>query len=129
MLKKILRWLTGVTSKIKSSLSFGKDIANDIKSIADSNLLDIIVALTPTGLDDIALASFRVFMNNIVEKLNWADKVVTDAELQEKTIILHTLSAIAAFWKAEHDQTKLSLQTTLSAAQLVYDESKVDLKV
>lgn len=129
MLRKIWRWLTGVTVKIKTSLNFGKDMANSIKNIADSNLLDIIVALTPTGLDDVALGSFRRFMNDLVEKLNWADKKITTADQQEKTIILHTLSASAAFWKAKNEQLKVSLQTTLSTAQLVYDKSKVDLNI
>ncbi|RFZ90469.1 hypothetical protein D0C36_22050 [Mucilaginibacter conchicola] len=129
MLKKIWRWLTGVTAKIKNSLLFGKDMANTIKSVADSPLLDIIVALTPTGLDDVALASFRKFMNDMVEKLSWADKIISEADQQEKTIVLHTLSAIAALWKADNEHSGLSLQTTLSTAQLVYDESKVDMSL
>ncbi|MBL4676650.1 MAG: hypothetical protein JKY70_10680 [Mucilaginibacter sp.] len=129
MLKKIWRWLSGISDNIKNSLNFGKEVANNIKTVADSSLLDIIVNLTPTQLDDIALASFRNYMNNVVTKLNWSNKMITETGDDEKAIILHTLSAVAAFWKAEHEQIRLSLQTTLSTAQLIYDESKVDLKV
>lgn len=129
MLKKIWRWLTQARISIKSSLSFGKNFANDVKSIVDSPLFDVVTALTPSGLDDVALAAFRKFIENLINQLNWADKNLTNSDEVEKTIILHSLSAAAAFWKGKFEETELSLQTTLSTAQLIYDGSKVDLKV
>ncbi|MFD0792754.1 hypothetical protein ACFQZX_03955 [Mucilaginibacter litoreus] len=129
MLKKLWQWLTGVADKIKNSLSFGKDIANDVKTITDSTLLDIIVKLTPSELDDAALAAFRLFMSNLLTKLNWADKLLDNADQDEKTIILHTLSAASAYWQSQQNESGLSLQTTLSTSQLVYDKSKVNMSV
>lgn len=127
MLKKLWEWITGAAGKIKNALSFGKDIANEIKSVADNPLLDIIVKLTPTGLDDTALAAFRTFMHELITELNWADSKLDNTEPKAKAIILHSLSAGAAYWKALSDGVDLNLQTTLSTPQLVYDVSKVNL--
>jgi hypothetical protein len=128
MLKKLWAWITGSASKIKQALTFGKDVANDIKAIADSKLLDVLVSLTPTNIDNVALASWRAFMNALIIKMNWADKIISEADDEEKTILLHTLSAASAYWKSQKDGTGLNLQTTLSTAQLVYEQENVNLK-
>ncbi|WP_454801782.1 hypothetical protein [Mucilaginibacter phyllosphaerae] len=127
MLKKIWAWIIGATSKIKQALTFGKDVANAVKAVSDSTLLDILVTLTPNNIDNAALASWRAYINTLIKKMNWADKKLSEADEEEKMIILHTLAAVSAYWCSQKDGTGLNLQTTLSTSQIVYDKDNVKL--
>ncbi len=129
MLKKIWLWITNAASKIKAALASGKDVANQIKAVADSKLLDAIVAATPTHLDDIALAAFRTALAKFITLMGWADIIIKNIEAVDpdaKAAMLTVINAKAAVLIADAKGVKLPIQKALASAPIVYNPELVD---
>lgn len=119
--QKIAAWLTGAARKIKEALTFGKDIANRVKQVVDSPLLDVVVNLTPTPLDNAALIFVREHISVWLAKIGWAEKKISDFDETTLPHVLNAISAEAAKLTAEYNNADLSRQQAIAAAQIVYD--------
>lgn len=121
ILKSIGSFFSGAARKVKEALTFGKDIANRVKQVIDSPLLDVVVKLTPTPLDNNALAAVRTALAVWIEKIGWADKKVSDFDETTLPHVLNAISAEAAKLTAEYNNADLSRQQAIASAQVVYD--------
>lgn len=119
--QKIAAWITGAARKIKEALTFGKDIANRVKQVVDSPLLDVIVNLTPTQADNALLVYVRSGLGLWIQKMNWVDKKISDFDETTLPHVLNAISAEAAKLTAEYNNADLSRQQAIAAAQVVYD--------
>jgi hypothetical protein len=132
-------WITGATKKIKEALGFGYDVANWLKELSDTGVLDVIVKATPWKWDDALLPGFKVFLANLLKELKVTEEehtvstaiYIASQRLKElspaaKAIILNGINAAAAKWHAENvGKTKLEMSQALAAAQPVYDKVEV----
>lgn len=124
-MKKILKaigdFFSGAARKIKEALTFGKDIANKVKQVVDSPLLDVIVNLTPTQADNALLVYVRSGLGLWIQKMNWVDKKVSDFDETTLPHVLNAISAEAAKLTAEYNNADLTRQQAIASAQVVYD--------
>lgn len=121
LFKKLINFITGAARKIKEALNFGKDIANRVKQVVDSPLLDVVVNLTPTPLDNAALTYLRNTLPTWIEKMGWAEKKVSDFDETTLPHVLNAISAEAAKLTAEKTNAYLTRQQAIAAAQIIYD--------
>lgn len=124
ILTKVGSFVAGLFGKSKNWVAFGVDIANHVKKFSDSPILDVIVNLTPTKLDDALLPQWRTIMTSIVEELGYAQKVINELSPDAKTIVLSNLASLSASVAADLSQDKLNLQQAIVAAPVVYDEQQ-----
>ena len=81
-MKKIFKFLFGWIGKLFASAgSFAEKVlpivigvTNTLKYKVDSPVADILVAITPTGIDDAVLAKIRAVLPKVVEKTALAQK-------------------------------------------------------
>lgn len=139
ILKSIITFIKGLLPWAKNAISHGKDIANEIKLIADNPTWDVVTSLTSTKLDDIALASLRHFLAMLLYDLNLASQTeaigaafkeashsIKAMELPEaKAGTLNTISAAMASYIAELKGNTLPIESSLSLAQGVYHSDAV----
>jgi len=125
--KKIADWITGAARKVKEALNFGKDIANRVKQVVDSPLIDVVVNLTPTPLDNAALIFLRQQLPIWIAKMGWAEKKVSDFDETTLPHVLNAISAEAAKLTAEYNNADLSRQQAIAAAQVVYSPKIVEV--
>ncbi len=122
--KKIWAWLTKAAAKIKVALGEGMLVANQIKQVADSKLLDAVVAATPTPLDDTALLAFRIALAKFITLMGWAEVVLDSLETADadaKAVVLTAINAKAAVLVAKAQGADLSIQEALASAPVIYD--------
>jgi|GEM_PF-4561999 len=122
---KAWAWLTGAAKKVKAALNIGRDVANDIKKVVDSPLLDVAVNLTKSDLDNKALAWIRAGLGVLIENIGWADKKLSDFTDESKPYVLATIAAEASVLIAQAANIDLTRQQAITAGQLVYDEKSV----
>ena len=138
ILSNIGHFLKGLLPWAKNAVSHGRDIATEIKEIADNPGWDVVVSFTSTKLDNAALAIFRTFMTSLLKDLNLADKAIAEGDkigvvlreasdnikamqtLEAKAGTLNTISAAAATKIAELKGMKLPIESALSVAQPAY---------
>lgn len=121
IIKDIFKWISGAARKVKEALTTGKSIANQIKAVADSPLLDAIVNLTTTGADNLALLAIRNGLTTWIAKMNWADKKISDFDETTLPHVLNSINAEAAKLKAEFINADLSRQQAIASAQVEYN--------
>lgn len=121
ILKQIAAFFTGAARKIKEALTFGKDIANRVKQVVDSPLLDVVVNLTTTPLDNAALIYVRQALPSWIEKMGWAEKKLSDFDETTLPHVLNSIAAEVAVLTAEHNEVDLSRQQAIASEQVVYD--------
>jgi len=118
---KIGRWFVGLAKKVAEALSIGIGVANTVKSVVDSPLLDIAVNLTPTNIDNEALGFIRAKLPAWIKTMGWAEKKVSDFD---ETTLPHVLNAVAAEASkiyADYKKVDLSRQQAIAGAQVVYN--------
>lgn len=121
ILKKIAAFFTGAARKIKEALTTGKDIANRVKQVVDSPLLDVVVSLTPTPLDNAALLYVRQLLPSWIEKMGWAEKKISDFDETTLPHVLNSIAAEVAVLTAQHNNADLSRQQAIASEQVVYN--------
>lgn len=117
----ILNWISGAAKKVKEALNFGKETANAVKTIVDSPLLDVVVSLTKTTVDNSALFFLRVNLPIWLEKMGWAEKKVSDFDETTLPHVLNAINAEAAKLYADHKQIELSRPQAIAGAQVNYN--------
>jgi len=119
--KKIADWITGAAKKVSQALKIGKDVGNIIKQVVDSPLLDVVVNLTKTPLDNGALAYVRPRIGAWLEEIGWAEKKLSD--FSEKTFphVMNSIAAEVAVLEAEYKEVELSRPQAIASIQVVYD--------
>lgn len=127
ILKSIGSFFSGAARKVKEALSFGVVIANRVKQVADSPLLDVVVKLTPTPLDDAALVSVRTALGVWITKMGWAEKKVSDFDETTLPHVLNSIAAEAAVLTAEYNNADLSRQQAIASEQIVYSPKIVEV--
>lgn len=122
-IKDILNWLSGAAKKISQALSKGEAVANEIKAVADSPILDAIVNLTATNIDNQGLEYLRKGLTAFIIAMGWAKKAVNDfdGDVDGKAIVLTVLNAKASVLVADWNGAKLSIQQALASAPVVYN--------
>jgi hypothetical protein len=139
LFSNIWHWITGATKKIKEALGFGYDVANWLKQLSDTGVLDVIVRATPWKWDDALLPGFQIWLAELVRELKVVRYDLTTYQALEeasarisamspdaRAIILNGINAAAAKWHAENvGKTKLDMPQALAAAQPVYDKVEV----
>lgn len=121
ILKSIGNFFSGAARKIKEALNFGKDVANRVKQVVDSPLLDVVVNLTATPLDNSALTYLRNNLPAWINKMGWAEKKVSDFDETTLPHVLNAISAEAAKLTADYNNADLTRQQAIASAQVVYD--------
>ena len=121
ILKAIANFFTGAARKVKEALTFGKDIANRVKQVVDSPLLDVVVNLTATPLDNAALVFVRGQLELWIDRIGWSDKKVSDFDETTLPHVLNAISAESAKLTAEYNNADLSRAQAIASAQVVYD--------
>jgi hypothetical protein len=119
--KKLIDFITGAARKIKQALTTGKDIANKVKQVVDSPLMDIAVTLIPGTADDAVLLYLRQNLPLWIEKMGWAEKKVSDFDETTLPHVLNAISAETAKLTAEKTNADLTRQQAIAAAQIIYD--------
>lgn len=125
ILKAIAAFFTGAIRKVKEALTFGSQIANRIKQITDSPLLDVVVNLTTTPLDNAALLYVRQMLPAWIEKMGWAEKKLSDFDETTLPHVLNSIAAEVAVLSAEHNNADLTRQQAIASEQVVYNPNIV----
>jgi spore coat polysaccharide biosynthesis protein SpsF (cytidylyltransferase family) len=122
ILKDIWKFITGAIAKVKAALSQGSQIANQIKQVLDSPILDTAVKLTTTTLDDQALKAVRDGLATFIITMGWAEKFIKDFENDPdaKAAVLTVINAKASVLVADAEGIKLTIQQALASAPVVY---------
>ncbi len=120
-LKAIWQFITGAVRKLKEALTTGKNVANQIKAVADSPLLDVIVNLTVTGADNLALLYVRNALKLWIDRIGWADKKLSDFDDTTLPHVMNAISAEASKLTAEFINADLTRQQAIASAQVVYN--------
>lgn len=123
ILKDIFNWISGTLNKVKEALFTGNAIANNIKKVVDSPLLDVVTNLTATNIDNQALAYIRAGLTSLIQGLGWADKKVSDFKDNEMPHVMNTINAEASKLAADFKGVELSRQQAIASAQIIYDEN------
>jgi hypothetical protein len=127
ILQAISNFFSGAARKIKEALKIGTEVGNIIKQVVDSPLLDVVVNLTKTPLDNATLEYIRPRMRVWLSDIGWADKKLS--EFSETTFphVMNSISAEVAALKAEHDNINLSRQQAIASVQVVYNGKIVEV--
>lgn len=127
ILKSIWNWITRAAATVKQALTSGTEVANEVKAVLNSPILDAIVALTPTGLDDAALKLLRSKLATFIALMGWSEKIITDfeADPDAKATVLTAISAKASVIIADIKGAKLSIQEALASTPVVYQPDLV----
>lgn len=133
IIKQVGQFIAKLAGWAKTSISHGREIANEIKGIVDNPAWDIAVSFTSTGLDDAALKALRAWLQSLVVDmmlvqgfdnngdLGAASTTINNMDLPEaKAGILNAISAAAATKVAELKGNTLPIETALTAAQSAY---------
>lgn len=122
-IEKILSFVSKAFRDIKNALSKGEAIANEIKAVADSPILDVVVKLTPTNIDDKGLEYLRKGLTAFIIAMGWAKKAVNDfdGDQDARAVVLTALNAKASVLVADINGAKLSIQQALASAPVVYN--------
>lgn len=124
-LKKILqsigRFLSGVASKISNALSNGVKVANVIKTAVDSPLLDVVVNLTSTDIDNATLKYLRLKLPVWIAAMGWAEKTINDFDETTLPHVLNSIGAESAKLQAEFKGLNLSRQQAIASIQVEYN--------
>lgn len=141
ILKSIGDFISKLLPWAKNAINHGKDVANEIKTIVDNPTWDVVVSLTSTKLDNVALASLRVWLAQLLVDMNLspvvnsingddyaigaiykeASKAINQMVMPEaKAGTLNTIAAAASTKIAELKGQVLPIETTLSAQQPAY---------
>ena len=126
-IKDILKWLSGAAKTIANALSKGEAVANEIKAVADSTILDAIVNLTATNIDNEGLIYLRKGLTAFILAMGWGKKAIADFEGDEKAVVLTALNAKASVIVADWNGAKLSIQQALASAPVKYDPNIVNV--
>jgi len=129
IINKIISWILRSTVTVKSALSQGREVANQVKRITDSPLLDAIVKATATPLDDAGLVAFRKALSSFIVLMGWADLVlqaIDDVDPDAKAVVLTAINAKAAVLVAEAKGATLTIQEALASAPVIYDQNLLD---
>jgi spore coat polysaccharide biosynthesis protein SpsF (cytidylyltransferase family) len=123
ILKNIWKFIKGNVAKIKAALSQASSIANQIKALTDSPILDSVVKLTETNLDNKALELVRNKLASFIVVMGWAEKVINDfeADPDAKASTLTVISAKTAVLIADANGAKLSIQQALASTPIIYN--------
>ena len=116
----IWNWISGAVKKVKEVLSKGNKVANIIKDIVDSPLLDIAVNLTATPLDNGALLYLREKLPIWMAKMNWAEKKISDFDETTLPHVMNAINAEASKLIADFEKVELTRQQAIASAQVVY---------
>lgn len=124
-LKKILQsignFLSGIAKKISNALSNGVKVANVIKTAVDSPLLDVVVNLTSTEIDNATLKYLRLKLPVWIEAMGWAEKKVSDFDETTLPHVLNSIGAESAKLQAEFKGLDLSRQQAIASIQVEYN--------
>jgi hypothetical protein len=126
ILKSIFNWISGAAKKVAGAMGFGKDIANQIKGYADSPLLDVVVNLTTTPYDNVALAYVRTGLTILIKDLGWGEKKISDFSDSSLPHVLNTLNAESAKLNADFKNIPLTRQQAIAGAQVVYNPNIIN---
>jgi hypothetical protein len=123
ILKDIWKFITGAAVKVKAALLQGNQIANQLKQVLNSPILDAAVKLTTTTLDDQALKAVREGLATFIITMGWADKFIKDFEKDPdaKAAVLTVINAKASVLVADAEGAILSIQQALASAPVIYD--------
>ena len=127
ILKDISKFFVGASKQIANALKIGKDVGNIVKQVVDSPLLDVIVNLTKTPLDNVALAYVRPRINSWLENIGWAEKKISDFSTETLPHVMNAISAEVATLQAEYEGLDLTRQQAIAAMQVVYDGKIVEV--
>jgi len=126
MFEKVFKWFKNILSGTKNWFAFGVKTANQIKAIADSKILDAIVAITPTDLDNKLLAEWRRIMVEIVKQAGMAEVILNQVTNPDAyASVMHVINATGAKVADNLSGGKMNIQQALTAPQMAYDEKKV----
>lgn len=125
VLTAIWNWISGAVRKVKDILASGNQIANSIKAVTDSKLLDVIVNLTPTNADNEALKYIRAGLELWIAKMGWADKKLSEFDETTLPHVMNAINAESSKLLSEIKGVNLTRQQAIAAAQVVYDERVV----
>lgn len=131
--KEIGKFIAKLLPWAKVTTANGLAVADEIKSIADNPVWDVVTSFTKTKLDDAALAVFRQFMANLHFDLRLTDQVLaiganykeTSATIasmgtEAKAGTLNTIAAAANVKLAELAGKVMPIETALSIQQAAY---------
>jgi len=123
ILKDILNWISGAAKKVAAALSKGSSVANEIKAVADSPILDAVVNITATNIDNEGLIYLRKGLTAFIILMGWGQKAINDFEddSDAKAVVLTALNAKASVLVADRNGAKLTIQQALASAPVVYN--------
>ena len=131
MFKKILqaigKFLSGAAKSVINALTKGNEIANTVKNTIDSPLLDIVVNITSTNIDNQALTYLRKYLPIWITTMGWAEKKLSDFDETTLPHVMNAINAEASKLIADFNKADLTRQQAIAIAQVVYDAKVVNV--
>ncbi len=123
IIKDIFNWISGAAKAVANALTKGNAIANEIKAVADSPILDVVVNLTATNIDNQGLEYVRKGLTVFIMAMGWGQKTINNFNTDKdgKAIAMIALNAKASVLVAEWTGAKLSIEQAMASAPLVYN--------
>ena len=114
-------WLSGAAKKVAQAFSIGVDFGNKVKNVVNSPLLDLVVQVVPTEIDNKALEYIRGHIGFWIDEMGWAGKKISDFGDSTLPHVLNSVSAEATKLYADYKKIDLSRPQAIAGAQVAYN--------